>query len=572
MKVIKGEALPLGVTRSGMQQMNFAIPVAQDTTCVLQLFKKGEEVPAYEYPMLQNQRFQGVRYLALTEWDTTLVEYCFVIGTEVYVDAFATGICGRKVWGEKERLPLRGILPNLLQPKEQVVAKPMKAIPEEAVIAYRIHVRGFTMHPSSRIREKGCFEGILQKIPYLQSLGINQIQLLPCYEFVEEGTPINYWGYAPGFLYAPKQAYCMREHTEQVFCHFVNTLHDAGIEVILDMPFVAQESAHFQLECLRYWAMQYQVDGFLLNPCITNVHEMQQDCILQNRKLLVTDEGFQTTMRRFLKGDEDMVQEVIWKLRQKSGKGEVQRYNTLANHNGFTLHDVVSYDGKHNELNGERNLDGTNYNYCWNCGIEGPTRKRAVLELRERQLRNAWALLLLAQGTPCILAGDEFGNSQSGNNNAYCQDNEISWLDWRLLHKNEKQFTYVKNLIALRQSHPVLHQVNALHGMDNMHCGLPDVSYHGEEAWRTPNEVASRQLGVLYCGKYVQDQDCFIAYNMHWMEHDFALPSLPKGKAWYQILNTSTGTFEKIKVQSQLRKVRIEERSVVVFVSENNEK
>ncbi len=570
MRLLKGEVLPLGVRCQGVDCVNFAIPVAPHTACTLQLFKTGEENPVYEYAMDPDPNIQGVRYLALAEWDQEVKEYCFCIGGESQVDPYATGIRGREVWGEKIRPHVRGVIPEVPSAENKSMQEQMGAvqIPEEAVIGYRLHVRGFTMHPSSKVREKGCFAGILEKIPYLQSLGVNQVQLMPCYEFMEEGTPLNYWGYAPGFVYAPKQVYGGKKTGEQGFQELVNGLHQAGMEVILDMPFVERETSHFQLECLRYWVLQYQVDGFLLNPCVTNVEEMKQDCILQNRKILVADEGFQTTMRRFLKGDEDMVQDVMWKLRQHSGAEAVKRYNTMATHNGFTLQDVVSYDGKHNEANGERNQDGTNYNYCWNCGAEGPTRKKPVLELREKQLRNAWALLLLAQGTPCILAGDEFGNTQKGNNNAYCQDNAIAWLDWKLLKKQGKLFAYVQQLIALRKNHPVLHQTRPLQGMDQMQCGMPDISYHGEEAWRTPSEVASRQLGVLYCGKYAQDQDCFVAYNMHWMEHDFALPSLPKSKAWYQILDTATGSFAKVAVEKTQRKVEVAERSIAVFVSE----
>lgn len=206
--------------------------------------------------------------------------------------------------------------------------------------------------------------------------------------------------------------------------------------------------------------------------------------------------GFQTVMRRFLKGDEGMVGDVIYWLRHSSeGEGI---FNNIAGHTGFTMYDMVSYDGKHNEANGEQNQDGPDYNYSWNCGAEGPTKKKSVLELRKKQLYNAWFLLLTAQGTPCILAGDEFANTQKGNNNVYCQDNSTAWLDWRKLEKEAELHAFVKALIRIRKQYPVFAPAKEMQGLDKTRCGVPDVSYHGESAWRTPSEVYSRQLGVYY--------------------------------------------------------------------------
>ena len=156
-------------------------------------------------------------------------------------------------------------------------------------------------------------------------------------------------------------------------------------------------------------------------------------------------------------------------------------------------------------------------------------------------MRNAWALLLLAQGTPCILAGDEFGNSQKGNNNAYCQDNSISWLNWKQLEKNHELYDYVKELISIRKTYGVFHPEREYLGIDQNRCGIPDISYHGEYAWQVPAEISSRILGVYYSGLAADCSDVFVAYNMHWEAHDFALPSLPKGKKW-KILFTTKGS------------------------------
>ena len=343
----------------------------------------------------------------------------------------------------------------------------------------------------------------------------------------------------------------------------VKACHKAGIEVILEMPFEGNTPRILMEACLRHYMLEYHVDGFILNPDVTPVEGVYSDPMLRGLKLLKHQTGFQNVMRRFLKGDEGMVGDVIYWLRRQAGAEGF--YNYIANQNGFTLNDLVSYDAKHNEANGENNQDGPDYNYSWNCGAEGPSRKKAVMALREGQRRNAFFLVLLAQGTPCILAGDEFANTQKGNNNAYCQDNPTGWLDWSRLEREKKLFSFVKELIALRKAHPVLSQEKELLGMDQISCGVPDVSYHGAYAWQTPSEVSSRQLGVYYCGKMAGDEDCFVAYNMHWLEHEFALPALPKGKKWYLAADTKEGILAEEEPLENQREALLKDRTIAVF-------
>ena len=188
------------------------------------------------------------------------------------------------------------------------------------------------------------------------------------------------------------------------------------------------------------------------------------------------------------------------------------------------------------------------------------------MELRKNQIKNAFFLLLTAQGTPCLLAGDEFENTQKGNNNVYCQDNELSWLNWNRLKNNDSLFQYVKALIALRREHPVLHRPDALLGLDQISCGTPDVSYHGENAWQVPADVSSRQLGVLYCASGQNDNDCFIAYNMHWVKHTFALPALPKKKKWYRVMDTAEGILEKPQLLENQKTMVLKERSILLLI------
>ena len=405
--------------------------------------------------------------------------------------------------------------------------------------------------------------GLVEKIPYMVELGINQIQCMPVYEFEPSSKYVNYWGYGPGYYFAPKAAYAAGDPVTELK-DMVKACHRAGIEVVLEMPFEGNTPRIYMEACLRHYMLEYHVDGFILNPDVMPVEGVYSDPMLRGLKLLKHQTGFQNVMRRFLKGDEGMVGDVIYWLRRQAGAEGY--YNYIANQNGFTLNDLVSYDAKHNEANGENNQDGPDYNYSWNCGAEGPSRKKAVMALREGQRRNAFFLVLLAQGTPCILAGDEFANTQKGNNNAYCQDNPTGWLDWSRLEREKKLFSFVKALIALRKAHPVLSQEKELLGMDQISCGVPDVSYHGTCAWQTPAEVSSRQLGVYYCGRMAGDEDCFVAYNIHWLEHEFALPALPKGKKWYLAADTKEGILDKEKPLDCQREAILKDRTIAVFL------
>lgn len=242
-------------------------------------------------------------------------------------------------------------------------------------------------------------------------------------------------------------------------------------------------------------------------------------------------------MRRFLKGDEDQINSFQYYVKKNpAGCGTIQY---MANHDGFTLADLVSYDYRHNEENGEANRDGTGYNYSWNCGAEGPTRRTAILELRRRQMRNAVLLLMLSQGTPLLLGGDEFGNSQGGNNNAYCQDNATGWTDWSSARKFAGFTEFVKSVIRFRKAHPILHMPCELRATDYRSLGWPEISFHSERAWYANQENTCREIGVLYCGAYARKEDgspddfLYVIYNMHWSDHVFALPDLPEELRWH---------------------------------------
>ncbi len=344
----------------------------------------------------------------------------------------------------------------------------------------------------------------------------------------------------------------------------VKSCHQTGIEVVLHMPFEPGVPGLVIHECLRYYVMEYHIDGFILNPYTTPMESIYADPILKSTKLMKYQEGFQNTMRRFLKGDEGMVNDVMYWLRHHSKKEGI--FNYIASHTGFTLQDLISYDSKHNEENGENNQDGPDYNYSWNCGAEGASRRKAVTELRKRQAKNAFFLVLLAQGTPCILAGDEFGNTQGGNNNVYCQDNRTGWVNWKTGKAEQELFAFVKGLIALRKNYPVLSPEKESMGLDLAGCGVPDVSYHGELAWRAPSEVSSRQLGVYYCAVTLGGADCFVAYNMHWLSHEFALPAMSGKRKWYLKASTKEGILEEEVLLECQRQIKVEPRTILFIV------
>lgn len=249
----------------------------------------------------------------------------------------------------------------------------------------------------------------------------------------------------------------------------------------------------------------------------------------------------------------------------------IVHYMTEAN--GFTLADLVSYDRKHNEDNGENNLDGNPYNASWNCGMEGKTRKKPVLDLRMKQMKNAFLLSLFTQSTPLLLAGDEFANSQNGNNNAYCQDNAISWLNWNDIEKQQELFDFVKEAITFRKKHALLHKSSEYTMVDDLACGYPDLSYHSEEPWKCPYDDLTRHFGVLYCGEYSEDPKekdgfIFLAVNTHWVEHEFVLPKLPKGKKWKTVFDTSQKGIVKVDVPVKEESISVKERSIQVLFAE----
>ncbi len=569
MKKTTGRPQPFGAAVEG-NRVNFAVQVPKGKSCALLLYRRGRKRPETSFDMPEEEGIGEVRFLAVEDLEAGQYEYNFLIDGKVSVDPYVRELAGREPFGKRKGGSEHEMRGRLISPEYDWEGDKRPCLAWNEVVAYSLHVRGFTKHSSSKAEHRGTYQGVIEKIPYLKDLGINQIQCMPVYEFEEcAKTKINYWGYGPAYYFAPKEAYAAGDSAVRELKDMVRECHKAGIEVVLEMPFTDGIPAQTAIECLRFYMLRYHVDGFVVNPYNVPWDMISADPLLKAVKLMRKDDGFQNVMRRFLKGDENMVGDVIWALGHNSAADGKCNYITAQT--GFTLWDLVSYDWKHNEANGENNSDGPDYNYSWNCGAEGPSRKKAVLSLRNRQVRNAFQLLLTAQGTPCILAGDEFFNSQKGNNNVYCQDNETGWVDWSRLKTDDSLFRYVKSLIAFRKKHPCLHRGEELRGLDRTACGVPDVSYHGENAWQVNAGVPSRQLGAMFSGADLGDDECFVAYNMHWLPHSYALPSPGKDKEWCLAGSSSDGMTDQPFPLEDQQKIEVPERNVVLLVSRKKE-
>lgn len=451
-------------------------------------------------------------------------------------------------------------------------------IPADELVMYKLHVRGFTKNRFSKVKAKGTFRGVAQKADYFEELGINAVELMPAYEFVNTGINDNYWGYDSGFYFAPNSLYSFtygrgRNYTSE-FKSMVKELHGRGIEVFMEFFFPKNTAAGLIDDCLRFWKNEYHIDGAHV-ICDERVRmTLAGDVFLKDMKLFYTDwyqdccggalfeynEGFLGVARRFIKGDEDQLRSFLYAMRKNpQHAGNV---NFVASNNGFTLADVYSYDRKHNESNGENNRDGADYNFSWNCGVEGRTKSRKVTELRTRLMKNAVTFLMMAQGVPMLYAGDEFGNSQEGNNNAYCQDNELGWVDWGAQRRNQRFFEFVKKLISFRKEHKILHLDREPFMVDYKYLGLPDISYHGTKAWYPELEHYIRYAGIMYCGAYAGDEkNIYLAFNMHWEPHELALPSV-SGRKWVFEFGTDAS---ECRIAEDGRTVTLGARSLAVF-------
>lgn len=607
--ITKGSAEKLGVTLA-KEGITFSLFLPAEKECRLNLynrtslrqlisFRLTEEVKTGNIFSVFIKYKQLKKYFEEQEDLLRDLGYLYETRQGEFLDPCAPLVYGREEFGKgKEGRLLGGIDGEAYDWEEDV---PLKR-PYNETILYKLHVRGFTKDPSSKVRYPGTFLGITEKIPYLKELGINCLLLMPAYDFEEsmkeEGITdrINYWGYSRSNAYfAPKASYAaVKERPGRELKDMVKALHQNGIEVIMEISFTSGTNTTFALECLRYWVKNYHIDGFKLSNEGVPVSVLASDPLLGSTKILSEGWDYKTmqeknkvfqnysecnsnysnTCKRFLRGDEEQAGEFAKQFTLLCEDWGSIKY--ITNHDGFTLWDLFSYDKKHNEANGENNRDGQEYNYSWNCGREGRTGRNAILELRKRQVRNAFTILLLSQGTPLIFSGDEFLNSQEGNNNPYCQDNKVSWLNWDNLVKEEDTVHWVKALIQVRKEHPVFRRKEPFRHMDYIYCGMPDISFHGTNPWYTEYDHYSRQLGVMLCGAYVSkdrtsfDESFYLAFNFHRENQEFHLPDALSGEEWNLFLSTADGYIEGekgAKEEKTAKSFLLPARSVRVYRS-----
>ena len=515
-------------------------------------------------------------------------------------------------------------------------------------IIYELHVRGFTQSATSGVEHPGTYLGVIDKIPYLKSLGVTAVELMPVHEFPIHGINgqvlerPNYWGYDPLAFFAPHRGYAVgKEPGSQVreFKQMVRALHAAGIEVILDVVFNhtcegnelgpvlsfkgLENRVYYMLAnggsryanysgcgntingnhpivremifyCLRYWVHNFHIDGFRfdlasilsrdrsgsLMPNAPLVEAIAEDPMLADTKIIAeawdaagayqvgsfgdqrwhdTTEGrrwaewngrYRDDMRRFWRGDAGTLGAFAMRLAGSSdlyehaGRTPYSSINFITSHDGFTLNDLVTYRDKHNEANGEGNRDGDNNNYSDNYGVEGVTKRALIENTRQRQLKNMLATLMLSQGVPMIVAGDECRRTQRGNNNAYCQDNELSWFDWGLADTHEDLVRFFQALVQFRREQPTVRRKSFLTGRATEEGGLPDVSWFS--ALGVAVDWTSNDLALICLLTPPQDeegqkagQEVLLLVNSTSNPREFILPAVAKGLKWRLFIDTA---------------------------------
>lgn len=571
MQIRKSVHYPMGVTRIE-NGIRVVCTLKSLKECGIILYQKDDKTVI---PFQDDWKTGELYSIEITGLDTDTLSYSFYEDDEIVQDFYATGLYEAPVWGESTQRNRYVISDDrILNDTIFKDDKKPKLLYEESII-YGMHVRGFTAHESSKCKYKGTFNGIIEKLIYLKELGVTTIELMPAYEFDEmhvskdsiyfnrykdeDKTVNNYWGYMTALYMIPKYAYASNGNPQEEFAHLVKALHENNMELIMQFYFPDNIPDLYVLDVLRYWVYAYHVDGIHLKGNNLPLNMIATDPFLKDTKIIYY--GFDTgyiyygksvptyrnlgsfkddymnRIRSFLKGDSDTIRDAFNFV--KRNNNACADINYLTNYDTFTLHDIYAYDKKHNEENGENNADGRDYNYSWNCGVEGKTRKSKVLTLRNTMYRNAWTFLMLSQGVPYFRAGDEFLNSQNGNNNPYNQDNETAWVDWDNLKKNRDFYLFAKDILAFRVAYPHFKKKQEYTMSDNLGYRIPDMSVHSDEAWKAKLENYDYSMGIMYSGRYAHhDADIYVAYNMYWQEQKLALPVI-NGRKWTVINDTA---------------------------------
>lgn len=660
--------------------VSFTVHSVYAKSCTLLLFKPEARVPYAQLRFPDSCKIGNTYSMIVFGLEINEFEYAYSFDgpydesrglifdkNKFVLDPYARAVTGQSEWGECQA--------DSCVYKARVVEfeydwgnSKSPALPFEELIIYEMHVRGFTKDETSKVKNKGTFAGIREKIPYLKELGINAVELMPIFEFDEMGSYRNYdgeqlydyWGYNTVCFFAPNTSYeskHIHHHEGTELKELIQDLHYNGIEVILDVvfnhtaegnergPFFSFKGIdnsiyymltpdgkyynfsgcgnvlncnhpvvqQFILDCLRYWVTEYRVDGFRFDlASILGRNEdgspmekppllksLAFDPILGGVKLIAEawDAGglyqvgsfpswnrwaewngkYRDDLRKFLKGDSDLA----WAASQRIAgskdlydptyRGNNASVNFLTCHDGFTLYDMYSYNEKHNIKNGWNNTDGANDNNSWNCGFEGETNDPEVNALRNKMCKNAFATLMCSRGAALFLAGDEFCNTQFGNNNAYCQDNIVSWLDWSRKEKHKDMFEFFKYMIAFRKR---FHVITDNSGKTT--SSLPPVSIHTNIPWNANFQSHTRMIGIMYAGTSKMneqlDEIVYFGINAYWENVEVELPELPSSYVWKLYVDTNRSADDVITEDKNIllhnRRFTMGGRTVIALAAE----
>jgi glycogen operon protein len=679
----RGKPLPLGATITP-DGVNFSVLSRHAESIALLLFDKANPRPIAEIPLDPKiNRTGDIWHILILGMDSSL---CYGYRADgpfdpkgsghwfnkenTLLDPYARALEGGEIWGSQDG----GRRCCIVADDFDWEGDGPLSLPLKDTVVYELHVRGYTIDESSGVVSRGTYKGLIEKIPYIKSLGVTAVELLPVFEFDElenkrmnpkTGERLkNFWGYSTMAFFAPKASYASNGgdgNQVREFKEMIKAFHRAGLEVILDVVFnhtaegdsdgrvisfrgldntvyyaLDPESKDyldlsgcgntvncnqpvvrtFILDCLRYWVMEMHVDGFRFDlatilrrdhkgellPGHSLIDAVEQDPVLAHTKIIaeawdtqVNQVGgfpgrwaewnsyYRDDIRRFVRGDTGMVPVLATRiggssdLYQASGRRPFNSINYVTCHDGFTLHDLVSFDHKHNEENGEDGKDGSDQNFSSNSGIEGPTDNSLVKALRLRRIKTFATILMFSHGVPMILAGDEFARTQRGNNNPYCQDNPTSWIDWHLVEKNAGLLRFFRNVIALRNRHPVFRRSHFLTGVDTNLDQHPDVSWHGLEVGKPDWSEDARVLAFVLDGSELphekRDDDFFVILNGDQVKHNFEIPPPPAGNGWFRIIDTGKPFPKDILDEDQGTPVILERKypvlpsAAVVFIS-----
>lgn len=657
--------------------VNFTIHSNHATSCELLLFHRKATEPFVVMKFPEQYRIGNVYSMIVFGLNIEDFEYAYRMDgpydfkkglifdrTKYLLDPYAKAVTGQSVWGNPVGTH------NVY--KARVVKNDFDwdgfvepYIPMEDLIIYELHVRGFTKDASSGLCEtdRGTFEGLRKKIPYLKELGVNAVELMPIFEFDETRDRrevngeilLDYWGYNPVSFFAPNTSYTSRQEYNREgneLKRLIKELNENRIEVFLDVvfnhtaegnekgPYISfkgiDNNIYYMLtpdgyyynfsgcgntlncnhpivqqmiiECLRYWVINYRIDGFRFDlATILGRNEggspmnkppllqsLAFDPILGKVKLIAEawDAGglyqvgsfpswnrwsewngrYRDEIRGFLKGDSGLAYLASSRITGSTDlydevyRGSNASVNFITCHDGFTLYDLYAYNYKHNEANGWNNTDGTNDNFSWNCGEEGETDNPEVNKLRRRMVKNACTVLMMSRGIPMFFAGDEFMNTSFGNNNAYCQDNITSWLDWNLLEKNRDMFEFFKRVIGFRKKNSVIRRNGKFCSL-----GFPPVSTHGILPFENKFDNETRFIGVMFAGRKenetAEDEIIYMAINTYWEAVTFTLPDVSAKYGWMKVIDTMNeeSWLEDKKLFIKGNECIIGERTVMVF-------